>query len=115
MTKIPYNGSFTKATRVLETVHLDTVGPLSITSVGGSTYFLTIVDQYSGFKVVKFMKNKSETYQKFVDFIKTAKNQTEVKLKNIISDNGTEFKNANFSNYCKEFGVFHHFSPAYTP
>ena len=43
------------------------------------------------------------------------KNQFEVKIKKVRSDNGTEFKNANVDTFLDEEGISHEFSATYTP
>jgi len=114
-TKRPFSGKFAPTTEVLEAIHLDLVGPFQTHSVSGCQFFLTIVDQFSGFKCIKLLKHKSETLNKFEDFVVWAENQTEKKIKTVISDNGGEFKNIHFEDLCRKRGITHHFSPAYTP
>jgi transposase InsO family protein len=83
--------------------------------VSGFQYFLTIVDQFSGFKVVKLLKHKSETLMMLEEFVPWAESQTGHKIKRIVSDNGGEFKNMFFEEFCRERGISHNFAPAYTP
>ena len=42
-------------------------------------------------------------------------NQTEKKLKVLRTDNGLEFCNSRFDNFCKERGIVRHMTCAYTP
>jgi hypothetical protein len=58
--KVPFKGKFAPTLHVLEAVHLDLVGPFQTRSVGGAQYFLTIVDQHSGFKTIKLMRQNSD-------------------------------------------------------
>ena len=111
----PFNSHFKPVTEVLEAVHMDVVGPFPTLSQSGAQYFLTIVDQFSGFKVVKIIKQKSEVISKVKLFKLEAEKQTQKQLKLIISDGGGEFNNLEFSNFCSESGILHHFSPPYTP
>jgi transposase InsO family protein len=114
-TKKPFKGKFTSTSLVLEAVHLDLVGPFQTRLEGGAQYFLTIVNQHSGFKSVKMLQHKSETLTKFEDWVAWAENQTSQRLKKIISDNGGEFKNLFFEDFCRRRGISQQFSPAYTP
>jgi hypothetical protein len=114
-TKLPFKGKFSPALENLEAIHLDLVGPFQTRSVSGCRYFLTIVDQFSGFKTVKLLKHKSETLTMLEEFVSWAENQTGKKIKQIISDNGGEFTSIFFQEFCRERGIAQHFAPAYTP
>ena len=46
--KLPFNSRNSKrAMSPLELVHIDLVGPMQVTSIGGSTYFMTFIDYFS--------------------------------------------------------------------
>jgi transposase InsO family protein len=113
--KKPFNGQFTPVSEVLEAIHLDLVGPFQTLLVGGCQYFLTIVNQFSGFKAIKFLKHKLETLLKLEEFALWAENQTGKKIKRLIFNNGGEFKSIFFEEFCREKGIIQHFAPAYTP
>lgn len=53
----------------LEEIHPDACGPGHVTSMGGSKYFLTFIDDYSRFVAVEFLKSKSEGLDKFKEFV----------------------------------------------
>ena len=44
---------------VLDLIHSDFCGPMSVDSIGGSRYFMTFVDNYSRKIYVYFLKRKS--------------------------------------------------------
>jgi transposase InsO family protein len=113
--KLPFKGQFAPTYEVLKTLHLDLVGPFQTRLIGGAQYFLTIVDQHSGFKTIKLLQHKSETLTKFEDFVSWGENQTGKTLKRVISDNGGEFKNIFFEDFCRRRGVIQQLSPPYTP
>ena len=50
-----------RATVLLELVHTDLCGPMSMDSLGGSKFFMLIVDDYSRYMWVYFLTHKSET------------------------------------------------------
>ncbi|PLW15082.1 hypothetical protein PCASD_21521 [Puccinia coronata f. sp. avenae] len=112
---LPFTGNFKNVHQVLDAVHLDLVGPFPVQSPAGYMYFLTIVDQFSGFKSVKFLRSKGETFDKFVDFKNNAEKKTGKTLRMIISDGGGEFVNEKFSQMCSSKGIAQHITPAYTP
>ena len=49
--------------RVLELLHLDLMGPMQIESLGEKKYVFVVVDDYSRFTWVQFLKGKSDTVQ----------------------------------------------------
>ena len=62
MTKWPFNAKARKAQELLELVHLDEYGPMSIQARGRYKYFITFTDDNSRFGYVYLMKWKSETF-----------------------------------------------------
>ncbi|GJX33514.1 retrovirus-related pol polyprotein from transposon TNT 1-94 [Tanacetum coccineum] len=46
---------------VLHTLHMDLCGPMRVQSINGKKYILVIVDDYSRFTWVKFLRSKDET------------------------------------------------------
>nr|GEX91977.1 hypothetical protein [Tanacetum cinerariifolium] len=51
-------------------LHMDLCGPMRVESVNGKKYTLVIVDDYSGFTWVKFMRSKDETPMFIIKFLK---------------------------------------------
>ena len=51
----------------LELVHTDLVGLMQVTSIGGNTYFMTFIDDFSRRTWVYFLKSKSEAFDKFLE------------------------------------------------
>jgi hypothetical protein len=112
---LPFFSKFKPVNDVLEAVHLDLVGPFPVKNSSGFYYFLTIVDQYSGFWTFKFLKNKSEAFVKFVKFKSAAEKQSDRVLCTIVSDRGGKFINQDFKNLCLAEFITHHVAPPYTP
>jgi len=102
-------------TRPLELLHMDLFGPVAYVSIGGNKYGLVIVDDFSRFTWVFFLSDKGDTQKKFKKFARRAQNEFKLKIKNIRSDNGTEFKNTHVEEFLDEEGVKHEFSSPYTP
>lgn len=61
------------------------------------------------------MKNKSETSECIIEFIKLISNQLDLKLKEFFSDNGGEFVNNVLSRFFSDMGIRHHTTTPYTP
>ena len=49
-----------ECTKPGEFIHSDVCGPMSETSPGGARYFVTFIDDASGFRYVYFLKHKSD-------------------------------------------------------
>jgi transposase InsO family protein len=93
---------------------MDLFGPIAYISISGNKYGLVIVDDYSHFTWVFFLQDKSETQEVLKKFLKRAQNEFDAKIKNIRSDNGTEFKNTHVEDFLNEEGIKHEFSAPYT-
>jgi hypothetical protein len=85
--------------RPLELLHMDLFGPNAYKSLGGNSFGLVIVDDFSRFTWVFFLDDKSQVQKIFKNFARKAQNQFEVKIKKVRRDNGIEFKNANVDTF----------------
>jgi hypothetical protein len=68
MTKTPFSKIMERATDLLEIIHTNVCGPMSILTHGGYRYFLTFTDDLSRYGYVYLMKHKSEKFEKFKEF-----------------------------------------------
>ncbi|GJV58668.1 retrovirus-related pol polyprotein from transposon TNT 1-94 [Tanacetum coccineum] len=55
---------------VLNTLHMDLCGPMRVQTINGKKYILVIVDEYSRFTWVKFLRSKDETPEVVIKFLK---------------------------------------------
>ncbi|GJR97956.1 retrovirus-related pol polyprotein from transposon TNT 1-94 [Tanacetum coccineum] len=83
----------------LELLHMDLCGPMRVASVNGKKYILVIVDDFSRFTWVYFLRSKDETPEIIKKFIAQAQLNYKAKVCKIRTDNGTEFKNATLKAY----------------
>jgi hypothetical protein len=88
MIKTPFSGIMERATDLLEIIHTDVCGPMSISTRGGYRYFLTFTDELSRYGYVYLMKHKSETFEKFKEFQNEVENHRNRKIKFLRSDRG---------------------------
>jgi transposase InsO family protein len=102
------NTMMTKQLRQL--LHMDTVSPSRFYSMGGKWYVLIIIDNYSRYSWVFFLESKDEVFEQFQSLALRLNNEHSNCLKVIHSDNGTEFRNASFDQFCLEHGVDQQFS-----
>ena len=68
MTKTPFSRTMERANDLLEIIHTDVCGPMSVEARGGYHYFLTFTDDLSRYGYIYLMKHKSETFEKFKEF-----------------------------------------------
>jgi transposase InsO family protein len=100
---------------ILSYIHLYVWGsPLTI-YFGGSSYFVTFIDDYSIKVWVYLLKIKSNVFNNFNQFIALVEKRTDRSIKCLRTDNGDEFTYVEFENYCKEARIEIHKTTFYTP
>ncbi|KAL8093845.1 hypothetical protein AgCh_035647 [Apium graveolens] len=111
--------SFTAKNKVstsvpLQLLHLDLFSPERYVSLGGKNYAFVVVDDYSRFTWILFLRTKDEAFVEFKDLITNLETKYSFKLKTIRSDHGGEFEK-DFITFCKSRGITHEFSAPRTP
>ncbi|GJW47895.1 retrovirus-related pol polyprotein from transposon TNT 1-94 [Tanacetum coccineum] len=99
--------------KCLHLLHMDLFGPVSPMS-NHEKYTLVIVDEYSRYTWVHFLRKKSQAPEMIMSFIRMVENQNDVKVKQIRTDNGTKFRNHELESFCNEKGISQNFSSPYT-
>ncbi|GJT88671.1 putative ribonuclease H-like domain-containing protein [Tanacetum coccineum] len=107
--------SVSSISQPLQLLHMDLFGPTSVRSLNHKTYCLVITDDFSRFSWVFFLRTKDETSGILKDFIRQIDNQLNQKIKSIRCDNGTEFKNKDFIEFCGSKRIKREYSNARTP
>src|SRR4051812_37375628 len=115
MTKTPFSDMMEQATDLLEIIHTDVCGPMSVASRGGYRYVLTFTDDLSRYGYIYFMKHKSETFEKFKEFQSEVENQRNKKTKFLRSDRGGEYLSYEFGEHLKKCGILSQLTPPGTP
>ncbi|GKE83411.1 putative ribonuclease H-like domain-containing protein, partial [Tanacetum coccineum] len=93
-------------------LHMDLCGPMHVESINGKTYILVIVDDYSRFTWVKFLRSKDEAPKVINKCLK----KIQVRMNTTVrTDNGTEFVNQTLREYYENVGISHQTSVARTP
>nr|GEU54977.1 retrovirus-related Pol polyprotein from transposon TNT 1-94 [Tanacetum cinerariifolium] len=64
---------------------------------------------------VNGLKKNSQAPEMIMSFIRMVENQNDVKVKQIRTDNRTEFRNHELESFCDEKGISQNFSSPYTP
>jgi transposase InsO family protein len=83
-------------------LHMDTVGPSRVRSMGGKWYVLIIVNDYSRYSWVFFLESNDQVFEHFRLLALRLDIEHPNCLKAIRSDNGTEFRNTSFDEFCLE-------------
>ena len=100
---------------ILDYIHSDVWGPSRIKSKGGARCFVSFIDDFSRKIWVYFMKEKSEVFIKFKEWKAEVENQTGRKIKYLRTDNGGEYNESKFLQFCKDEGIIRHFTVKKTP
>ncbi|GJT61789.1 retrovirus-related pol polyprotein from transposon TNT 1-94 [Tanacetum coccineum] len=95
-------------------LHMDMYGPIRIESISGKKYILVIVDDYSRFTWVKFLRSKDETPKIVIKLLKYIHVCLHATVRNIRADNGTEFVNQTLA-YYDDVGISHQTLVVRTP
>ena len=68
MTKTPFSETMERASDLLEIIHTDVCGPMSVDARGRYRCFLIFTDVLNRYGYIYLMKHKSETFEKFKQF-----------------------------------------------
>ncbi|GJR35836.1 retrovirus-related pol polyprotein from transposon TNT 1-94 [Tanacetum coccineum] len=74
-------------------LHMDLCGPMRVASINEKSYILVIVDDYSRFTWVRFLRTKDEAQEAIIKCIKNIQVRLNATIRNVRTDNGTEFVN----------------------
>jgi len=100
----------------LDYIHSDLWESSRVPSKGnGSRYMLTFIDDFLRKVWAYFLKEKSEAFKVFKEWKTLLKNQTGKKIKSLRTDNGLEFCNHQFDEFCKVEGIARHKTVVNTP
>ena len=106
-TRSPFAISSTRANKPFSLIHCDLWGKYHTASLSGCHYFMCIVDDFSRAVWVFLLKNKSETYNRVVEFCSMVKTQFGEIVQKVRSDNGKEFTSGLLQTYFRENGILH--------
>ena len=68
MTQTLFSGTMERSNDLLEIIHTDVCGPMSVEACSGYHYFLTFTDDLSTYGYIYLTKHKSETIEKSKEF-----------------------------------------------
>nr|GFB00584.1 retrovirus-related Pol polyprotein from transposon TNT 1-94 [Tanacetum cinerariifolium] len=96
-------------------LHMDLYGPMRVESIKGKKYIIVIVNDYSRFTWVKFLRSKDEAPYFIFQFLKMIQVRLKVPVRRIQTDNSTKFVNQTLRDNYKEVGISHETSVARSP
>ena len=96
-------------------IHFDIRGPIPITSMNGSRYSLTFIDDFSRYTWVFFLKKKSEVCEKKIELKALIENAFGIKVKILRYDNGGEYVSNYLLHICSQSVIQVQHSIPYTP
>ncbi|GJT33185.1 retrovirus-related pol polyprotein from transposon TNT 1-94 [Tanacetum coccineum] len=100
--------------KCLHLLYMDLFGHIRPMSVNNEKYTLVIVDEYSRYTCVYFLRKKSQAAKMIMSFSRMVENQNDIKVKQIRTDNEVEFRNSELESFCVEKGISQNFSSLYT-
>ncbi|GJV52315.1 retrovirus-related pol polyprotein from transposon TNT 1-94 [Tanacetum coccineum] len=99
----------------LHLLHIDLFGPVKPQTISHNKYTLVIIDEYSRYTWVFCLQKNSDTADCIMSFIRKMENLNEVRVKELRSDNGTEFRNHKLEELFDEKGISQNISSPCTP
>jgi hypothetical protein len=107
--RLPFHVSDTVVNSVFDIVHSDLwTSPLP--SQSGIKYYVIFLDHFSHYLWVYPLRNKSDTFAKFVEFRSLVKTQFNAEIKAFQCDHGGEFDNTIFHQLFTKHGIHTRFS-----
>ena len=103
------------ATVPLFVVHLDLYGPMPVVSLGGSTYFLFLIDNFSGFSWIYFLSHKDQAFDRFQAWHTMVERESGHSMKMIRSNKGGELVSHEFDHHLEAHSIRHKLANTCTP
>ena len=86
-------------------MHTDVWGRAQVSSLSGSCYYVTFIDDATRNTWIYGIQNKSDVFDTFKKWKYLVEIEIGKKLKCLRSDNGGEYYNKEFDRYCSEHGI----------
>ena len=105
---LSFNSSESISTNIFDLIHSDVWGSSTVSSIGGSRYFVVFIDDYSCYSWIFHMKNRSELLQVYSNFAKIVETQFSKRIKIFRSDNALEYTQYAFQAVLHSYGIVYH-------
>jgi len=91
-------------------IHTDQMGSVDQLSCLKHKYIMVVIDDYTRYAWVYFLKKKSYAADRLREFFALVERQFEAKVKRLRSDRGGEFLSKSFESWLESQGVIHELS-----
>jgi hypothetical protein len=113
--KVAFPSNKSRSKEILDLVHLDVSGLLSVASLQRSSYYVTFIDDFSRKAWIFFRKIKDEVFSWFREFRAQVENHTRMNIKVLKSNNGGEYTSNDFEYFYKSEGIKRELTISYNP
>ena len=103
--KKPFPSNNNRSKEILDLIHSDVCGPMLVKSLGGYSYYVIFIYDYSIKTWLYLLKTKDKVFNKFQEFKAKIENITNKKIKMLRTDNGGEYTSKEFIAFCKSAGI----------
>lgn len=98
-----------------EFVHSDVCRPMSVQSLAGARFFVTFMDDATGFRHVYFVRHKSDVFDRFREYEQLVSNKFGRAMKTLRADNWLEYCNEKMRKYLTAKGILMENTAPYNP
>lgn len=116
MQQYPFTPASSRSSTPFELVSTDLVGPIDKRSIAGHhKYILVLVDDFTRYGWVYFLRKKSQAPERVKNFIRLVERQFRTKVAKVRSDRGGEFLANRLTSWFDKHGIMHDLSLPDTP
>ncbi|GKB43131.1 retrovirus-related pol polyprotein from transposon TNT 1-94, partial [Tanacetum coccineum] len=99
----------------LQHLHMDLCGPMRVKRINGKWYVLVIMDDYSHYTWVHFLRSKDEAPEAIIKFLKQIQVLLQAPVIIVRTNNRTKFTNLELKAYFEDVGISHQTSSVRNP
>jgi transposase InsO family protein len=100
---------------ILDLIHTNVCGPMTVASLNGYLYYVLFIDDHSRKTWIYFLKTKDGVHARFQEFKAQVENLTGRRIEVLRSDNGGEYTSRDFGDFCIEAGIKREYIVPYNP
>lgn len=114
------------AIRPADRVYTKVVRSMKVLSFGKASYFVALIDEYSGISLVRFTPHKSKSSNTVIEMVRLLESLFNSRIKKlaftygntvkcVVSYGGDDYTGHGFENLLRQHGISHEITPAYSP
>lgn len=96
-------------------IHSDVQGPSKVTTLSGSRWFVTFIDECTRTTRLYLMTSKGKVNLLFQKFHKIIETQYSIQIQVLCSDNGREYQSSKLQQYLKRYEIINQTTCSNTP